>query len=120
MTDEQAAKWLSQQLGQPEDDKYDEYEMTYSQAKSLLDSGVYSEKAAMIYEAYAGVPYDFTGHQGILKEHLRNPAVKTAKWNIDQGVWRGKALVETIEEAVGNKVISEEEAIALLKYAGLA
>lgn len=117
MTDEQAAKWLSQQLGQPAGD---EYEMTYSQAKSLLDSGVYSEKAAMIYEAYAGVPYDFTGHQGILKEHLLNPAVKTAKWNIDQGVWRGKALVETIEEAVGNKVISEEEAIALLKYAGLA
>lgn len=93
-------------------------DLTFAQAKALLDEGIYSDAALAVYEAYVGEPYKVKGNAKGLDRYLSNPAVQTAKNNIDFGRWTGETLLQAIEAAVG-KTITEEEAEAILDYAGL-
>lgn len=80
---------------------------------AVLRENGYSD--AMLRAIY-GYGKDYTGDESIL--NLKSPAVKTAKINIDRGIWSGETLLQAIE-AVAGKTITEDEALALLTYAGL-
>lgn len=80
---------------------------------AVLRENGYSD--AMLRAIY-GYGKDYTGDESIL--NLKSPAVKTAKMNIDRGIWSGETLLQAIE-AVAGKTITEDEALAILTYAGL-
>lgn len=83
---------------------------------AVLRENGYSD--AMLRAIY-GYGKDYTGDESIL--NLKNNAVKTAKMNIDMGLWTGETLLQAIESIAGKpgSPITEDEAMAILTYAGL-
>ena len=92
--------------------------LTWAQTKTEIADGNLASSVLAAYKYYMGEDYSAAGQESTLANYLSNPAVQTAKRNIDNGIWGGETLLTAIEAAVGH-TISEKEAIAILDYAGL-
>ena len=90
--------------------------LTWAQTKAEVEAGNLTTAVREAYEYYMGEPLQLKGNPAVLNSD--SYAVQTAKRNIDMGIWSGETLLQAIEAAVG-KTISEQEAIAILNYAGL-